>query len=166
MITNINRQNKEKNMGIFNNSEDATLQVFFSGISQDIAKANFREFKKGYKRALSLTPNSIFNKKFFKNEEDYLDKIHYDTKEILTTPEHFGYIIGACLLFLKDFQTYCTTDTEKYRFLIKGIVIFKSIPGFDMQLLRKRGKEIRTIEIAKDKAAQNKFSSVLDLLTR
>ena len=116
-------------MGIFKD-EDASIDKQFATVLQ-AAEANlFSRFRRGYKSGLKL--GYIFSRAGLIEENKNINP--------LERPFELGFMIGLCVEGIMNKTTYGNPPITAV--VCDFIIFLKKIPGFNIDVLRKRAKRI------------------------
>ena len=120
-------------MGIFGKEDDASIDKQFASILQASEVVLFREFRKGYKDGLKYRQ--------FSQRTSILDRLIGNIRSVaFQNPYDLGFLTGITIAGMMDVSTY---ENEAYAsILCQFINLLNKVPGFNMDVLRKRAKKI------------------------
>ena len=151
----------ELSMGIFNNQEsDQAIDKMFASVLQASEVVLFLEFKRGYKHGLRASFDEIGD--IYNN---WIAGGKNQNSSALNKPLQLGYLVGGCVQFLLDTNTYINSSQSAFfTFLQDLIKLLRQIPGFDMNVIKKRATRIDVSKLSPSGVANLK--TILALLSK
>ena len=123
-------------MGIFSGDESEIDRIFASVLRITEAEL-YSRFRDGYKAGRRSGDSSLLS---IYQSSKRIGLGSFATSFAFLNPHSLGYLTGGCVRILLDGETY--SNSLNVTLLLDIIFFLKGIPGFDMNVIKKRAKRI------------------------